>query len=77
MGREARLGWALWGCERDGRRCERHAMQRSAAACRRTTLGQALPVAAAADECYRAALDSGLGDSDFSAVYKAIADNKP
>jgi len=52
-------------------------MQRSAAACRRTTLGQALPVAAAADECYRAALDSGLGDSDFSAVYKAIADNKP
>ena len=34
--------------------------------------GQALPVAAAANEAFKAAVASGLGDADFAAVYNAV-----
>jgi glyoxylate/succinic semialdehyde reductase len=38
---------------------------------RRDQLGQALPVAAAANEQFKAARAKGRGDEDFAAVYEA------
>jgi 3-hydroxyisobutyrate dehydrogenase-like beta-hydroxyacid dehydrogenase len=39
----------------------------------RDALAQPLPVAAAANEAFKAARALGRGDEDFAAVYEAIA----
>jgi len=42
----------------------------------REQLGQPLPVAAAANKSFLAAMEAGFGDSDFAAVNEAVARKK-
>lgn len=39
----------------------------------RDALDQPMPVAAAANECFKAAKGLGMGDNDFAAVYEAVS----